>query len=92
LRLFHRDGLLAGAEKAPAGGKAAGLESEPCVTAAYQIHGREDVEVVQERAPQPGHAFNLRAARDGGNKEPGGRWRQRRAADVQDRSALRWLF
>ncbi len=34
-----------------------------------QIHGHEDVAVIKERTPQPGHAINLPAVRCRGNKE-----------------------
>jgi hypothetical protein len=61
---------LGGAEKATAAGKAAGLESEPCATATYQIHPDEEVAVIKERAPQPGQAINLRAMPRGGHSEP----------------------
>ena len=35
-----------------------------------QIHGHEDVAVIKERAPRPGHAINLHAMPCGGNSEP----------------------
>ena len=83
---------LGGAEKVPAAGKAAGLESEPCATGSQQIHSHEDVAVIKERAPQPGRAIKLRAMRSEATKDRAGeRWRTRKAADLQDRSALRLL-
>src|SRR5208337_4547796 len=84
--------LLFGGVHARAAGKAAGLESEPCATATYQIHGHEDVAVTRERTPEPGHAMNLRAVRRGGNKEPS--WPARPGAKSRgppDRSVLRLL-
>jgi len=36
------DYLVCGAENARAAGKAAGLESEPCATATYPIHGHDE--------------------------------------------------
>jgi len=39
-------------------------------------HGDEDVVVIKEPAPQPGHAVNLRATPRGGNSEP--YWRARK--------------
>jgi hypothetical protein len=33
-------------------------------------HGHENVAVIKERTPQPGHAINLRAMPRGGNSEP----------------------
>jgi hypothetical protein len=47
-----------------------GLESEPCATATYQIHGQEDVVVIKGGTPQPGHAIKLPAVLGGGNCEP----------------------
>jgi len=34
------------------------------------LAGHEDVAVIKERTPQPGHAINLRAMPCGGNSEP----------------------
>ena len=61
---------LGGAKKASGAGKAAGLETEPCATATYQIHAHEEVAVIKEQAPQLGHAINLHAMPRGGNGEP----------------------
>ena len=82
---------LGGAERAA--GKAAGLENEPCVTATYRIHGHGDRAVLNERTRQPGHAIHLPPCRaEAIVNRTGERWRARKTADLQDRSALRWLL
>jgi hypothetical protein len=53
--------------KARRGGKAAGLESEPCATTTYQIHNHENAAVIKDGAPQSGHAIKARAMSCGGN-------------------------
>jgi hypothetical protein len=63
---------------ARAAGKASGPVIEPRATGSQQIHGHEDVAVIKERTPQPGHAINLLAVPCWGNKEES--WRARDAA------------
>jgi hypothetical protein len=84
---------LGGAERATAAGKAAGLESEPCATAAYQIRAHGDGAILKDRTPQPGHAIDLPPCRaEAMVNRAGERWRARKTADQQDRFALRWLW
>jgi hypothetical protein len=79
-RLFHRDPLWAARKRPPLlerppAIKIGGLESEPCTTATYQIHGHEDVTVIKERTPRPGHAIKPRAVRAEATKNRAGeRW------------------
>ena len=81
---------LGGAEMARAAAKAAGLESEPCATATYQIHGHGDGAGLKQRTPQPRHAIHLPPCRaEAIVKRTGERWRARKTADPQDRSPLR---